>query len=95
MGSRFARTVVDLFVRRYYNVVETFGGKTKVVGGNFCQVLPVVRNVSALAVSINRRLTKNMRANDDPDSSDCLLKLGNANPEIQEEVSPNTIKIPR
>ena len=75
-----------------------FGGKTIVFGGDFRQVLPVVRKGTrgqiidaALRSSYlwkgmrQLRLVSNMRAHNDPWFADYLLRVGNGTEEADEE----------
>src|SRR4051812_8063607 len=75
-----------------------FGGKTIVFGGDFRQVLPVVRKGSRgqiIDASLRRsnlwkgmrqlRLVKNMRAQNDRWFADYLLRIGNGIEETDEE----------
>ncbi|XP_062093997.1 uncharacterized protein LOC133800034 [Humulus lupulus] len=95
---------LDKMLRDITDVDVTFGGKVVILGGDFRQVLPVVRKgtreeqvrsslvYSYLWPSLTKfHLIENMRARLDPAFSDYVLKVGNGMP-------PNTvnemIKIP-
>ncbi|KAJ9557871.1 hypothetical protein OSB04_012485 [Centaurea solstitialis] len=93
------RTIQDLIGNRL-----PFGGKIIVMGGDFRQVLPVVRRgtqaqvvdstlrMSPLWSAIKKiPLTINMRASTDPWFSEFLLRVGNGNEEM---VANNFIRIP-
>lgn len=108
MVPKDAITIVDKLLKDITNVNLPFGGKIFVFGGDFRQVLPVVRHATRTSIIENcikrsplwskvkiRRLVQNMRANNDPEFKNWLLKLGNGDLEIQHEISEDTIKIPR
>ncbi|XP_035539697.1 uncharacterized protein LOC118344048 [Juglans regia] len=95
---------LDKMLRDINDSELTFGGKVIVFGGDFRQVLPVVRkgtrqeHVDASLVSsylwptlIKLRLTENMRARLDPVFSEYVLELGNGMPPITID---ETVKIP-
>ncbi|KAG7946157.1 hypothetical protein I3843_14G024500, partial [Carya illinoinensis] len=95
---------LDKMLRDINDSELTFGGKVVVFGGDFRQVLPVVRkgtrqeHVDASLVSsylwptlIKFHLTENMRARLDPTFSEYVLGLGNGMPPITVD---ETIKIP-
>ncbi|KAG6706177.1 hypothetical protein I3842_07G211900 [Carya illinoinensis] len=95
---------LDKMLRDINDSELTFGGKVVVFGGDFRQVLPVVRkgtrqeHVDASLVSsylwptlIKFHLTENMRARLDPAFSEYVLGLGNGMPPITVD---ETIKIP-
>ncbi|KAG2705438.1 hypothetical protein I3760_05G053100 [Carya illinoinensis] len=94
---------LDKMLRDINDSDLTFGGKVVVFGGDFRQVLPVVRkgtrqeHVDASLVSsylwptlIKFHLTENMRARLDPVFSEYVLELGNEMPPITVD---ETIKI--
>jgi ATP-dependent DNA helicase PIF1 len=75
-----------------------FGGKTVVFGGDFRQVLPVVRKGSRAQIvgaSLRKsylwefmrhlKLVRNMRAQSDPWFADYLLRIGNGTEEVNED----------
>ncbi|XP_050337773.1 ATP-dependent DNA helicase pif1-like [Bactrocera neohumeralis] len=108
MVPKDAINIVDKLFKDITNVNLPFGGKIFVFGGDFRQVLPVVRHATRTSIIENcikrsplwskvkiRRLVQNMRANNDPEFKNWLLKLGNGDLEIQHEISEDTIKIPR
>ena len=90
-----ARTlnVVDRLLKDLTGSSQPFGGKFFILGGDFCQVLPVVRHGSRAAIIASslknsplwpsfqkRTLTTNMRALQDPDHhlfTNWLLRIGN------------------
>ena len=91
----------DIMGRRH----QPFGGKTVVFGGDFRQVLPVVRKGSrgqiidaTLRSSYlwkgmrQLRLVTNMRAHNDPWFADYLLRVGNGTEETDEE---GNIRLPQ
>ncbi|KAG6713098.1 hypothetical protein I3842_05G134100 [Carya illinoinensis] len=95
---------LDKMLRDINDSELIFGGKVIVFGGDFRQVLPVVRkgtrqeHVDASLVSsylwptlIKFHLTENMRARLDPVFSEYVLELGNGMPPITVD---ETIKIP-
>jgi ATP-dependent DNA helicase PIF1 len=76
-----------------------FGGKTVVFGGDFRQVLPVVRKGSRAQIvgaSLRKsylwefmrhlKLVRNMRAQTDPWFADYMLRIGNGTEEIMKMV---------
>jgi ATP-dependent DNA helicase PIF1 len=87
-----------------------FGGKTVVLGGDFRQVLPVVRKGSRAQIvgaSLRRlylwesmchlKLVRNMRAQSDPWFTDYLLHIGGGTEEVNGDGSvriPNEICVP-
>ncbi|XP_062186026.1 ATP-dependent DNA helicase PIF1-like [Phragmites australis] len=81
-----------------------FGGKTIVFGGDFGQVLPVVRKgtrAQIINATLRRsylwknmqkpRLVRNMRAQSDPWFSNYLLRIGNG---TEETVKDDNVKVP-
>jgi ATP-dependent DNA helicase PIF1 len=75
-----------------------FGGKTDVFGGDFRQVLPVVRKGSRAQIvdaSLRKsylwefmrhlKLVHNMRAETDPWFADYMLRIGNGTEEVNED----------
>jgi energy-coupling factor transporter ATP-binding protein EcfA2 len=75
-----------------------FGGKTDVFGGDFRQVLPVVRKGSRAQIvdaSLRKsylwefmrhlKLVRNMRAETDPWFADYMLRIGNGTEEVNED----------
>ena len=81
-----------------------FGGKTVVFGGDFRQVLPVVRKGSRAQIvdaSLRRsylwdcmrhlKLVRNMRAHSDPWFADYLLRIGNG---IEETNADGDVRLP-
>ncbi|XP_023734550.1 uncharacterized protein LOC111882412 [Lactuca sativa] len=106
-ASMAKRQVVEAFDRTMQDisgVALPFGGKIMVLGGDFRQVLPVVRRGtraqivdSSLRMSplwssiINLRLTINMRALTDPWFSNFLLRVGDG---VEETVDGSFIRIP-
>ncbi|CAH1432688.1 unnamed protein product [Lactuca virosa] len=104
MAKRHALEAVDPTMKDITGVMLPFGGKIMVLGGDFRQVLPVVRRgtraqsvnssirISPLWSSIVKlRLTINMRALTDPWFSDFLLRVGDG---VEETVQGNFIRIP-
>ncbi|EFE88057.1 hypothetical protein BIFBRE_05094, partial [Bifidobacterium breve DSM 20213 = JCM 1192] len=74
----------------------SFGGKTVVFGGDFRQVLPIVRKGSRAQIvgaSLRRshlwdhmqhlRLVHNMRAQNDREFADYLLRIGDGTEEVK------------
>jgi hypothetical protein len=81
-----------------------FGGKTIVFGGDFRQVLPVVRKGTRAQIinsTLRRsylwgymhqlRLVQNMRAQSDPWFSDYLLRIGNG---VEETIDQDYVRLP-
>ena len=81
-----------------------FGGKTVVFGGDFRQVLPVVRKgtrAQIINATLRRsylwdnmrqlRLVRNMRAQSDPWFSEFLLRIGNG---VEETIEQDYVKLP-
>ncbi|KAI3515541.1 hypothetical protein L1887_14440 [Cichorium endivia] len=104
MAKRQAVEAVDRSMQDITGENLPFGGKIMVMGGDFRQVLPVVKRgtraqivdasvrMSRLWRSVIRlRLTLNMRAVTDPWFSDFLLRVGDGNEETVEE---SFIRIP-
>ncbi|XP_074282715.1 uncharacterized protein LOC141607255 [Silene latifolia] len=98
MAKRENIEAVNMLFQDVCNSSELFGGKVIVFGGEFRQVLPVIPRrtqqeaVEASIVSFpiwqqltKFQLTENIRAKEDPEFSDFLLKLGNG--ELQTEES--------
>ena len=91
MAPSYALKVVDILFRDIMNVSVPFGGKVMVLGGDFRQVLPVVRfaNRSQLVAANLKsselwsyfkiiRLNKNMRTEPgEEEFSEWLIKFGN------------------
>ncbi|XP_012841137.1 PREDICTED: uncharacterized protein LOC105961450 [Erythranthe guttata] len=90
MAKRWAIENVDKLFKDIMGNDEHFGGKVVVFGGDFRQVLPVVprgtihQTISASLVKsrlwhkmIKFSLSKNMRAQKDPEFGDFLLRVGN------------------
>ncbi|GKD46430.1 ATP-dependent DNA helicase PIF1-like protein [Tanacetum coccineum] len=104
MAKRQAVEAIDRTMQDITGVRLPFGGKVMVLGGDFRQVLPVVKRGtraqivdSSLKMSplwagiIKMRLTINMRARADPWFSDFLLRVGNG---IEETIDGSYIRIP-
>jgi ATP-dependent DNA helicase PIF1 len=81
--------IVDLIFQDLIGVQTPFGGKVVVLGGDFRQVLPVIRKGSRCAIIASTirkssiwplfqtfKLKRNMRAITDPDFSKWLLDIG-------------------
>lgn len=107
MVPKDALAVVDRLLRDITGVNLPYGGKIILFGGDFRQVLPVVRHgnrTTIVETTIKRsplwanvtllKLTTNMRANEDPVFNEWLLKLGNGDLEIQTDFAPDAIQIP-
>ena len=91
MAPSYALKAVDILFRDIMNVNVPFGGKIMVLGGDFRQVLPVVRSANRsqlVAASLKSselwsyfkiiRLNKNMRTEPgEEEFSEWLIKLGN------------------
>ncbi|CAH1436505.1 unnamed protein product [Lactuca virosa] len=104
MAKRQAVEAVDRTMQDITDEKLSFGGKIMVMGGDFIQVLPVVRRgtraqivdsslqMSPLWASVKRlRLNINMRAVNDPWFSDFLLRVGDGKEETLDE---SFIRIP-
>nr|KAJ0223153.1 hypothetical protein LSAT_V11C200065140 [Lactuca sativa] len=104
MAKRQAVEAVDRTMQDITDEKLPFGGKIMVMGGDFRQVLPVVRRgtraqivdsslrMSPLWASVKRlRLSINMRAVNDPWFSDFLLRVGDGKEETLDE---SYIRIP-
>lgn len=104
MTKRQAFEALDRTMQDITDSHMPFGGKVMVLGGDFRQVLPVVRRgtraqivdssirMSPLWPSIKKmRLTHNMRAQSDPWFSEFLLRVGDG---VEEKVDGNYIRIP-
>jgi hypothetical protein len=104
MTHRKAFEALDTTLRDITGVEMPFGGKVMILGGDFRQVLPVVprgskaQMIDACIVKSplwNKikvlRLKHNMRAQQDPEFADFLLRVGDGNePFVQDDM----IKIP-
>ncbi|KAL6196751.1 hypothetical protein ACLB2K_032365 [Fragaria x ananassa] len=90
MMNRFAFEALDQTFRDITSLELPFGGKVMIFGGDFRQVLPVVRKgtrsqmVQSSLVNATfwryvkiLRLTQNMRSINDPEFSEFLLRVGN------------------
>ncbi|XP_024990585.1 ATP-dependent DNA helicase PIF1-like [Cynara cardunculus var. scolymus] len=104
MAKRQAVEALDRTMQDITGVRLPFGGKIMIMGGDFRQVLPVMRHgtraqivdsslrMSPIWSSIKKlRLTINMRALTDPWFSDFLLRVGDGD---EESVDGNFIRIP-
>ncbi|KAD4385908.1 hypothetical protein E3N88_26077 [Mikania micrantha] len=104
MAKRQAIEAVDRTFQDITGVSLPFGGKIMVMGGDFRQVLPVIkRGTRAQVVDASlrmsplwlltkkMRLTTNMRTINDPWFSDFLLRVGDGN---EETVEGSFIRIP-
>ncbi|XP_022008025.1 uncharacterized protein LOC110907339 [Helianthus annuus] len=104
MAKRQAIEAVDRTLKDIIGVNLPFGGKIMVMGGDFRQVLPVVKRGtraqivdSSLRMSPlwhltkKMRLTINMRALNDPWYSDFLLRVGDGS---EESIEGSYIRIP-
>ncbi|CAA0809737.1 PIF1 helicase [Striga hermonthica] len=104
MAKRDTIEALDLALQDLCGSAEIFGGKVIVFGGDFRQVLPVVRRgnrketVDACLTSSDLwpqlkklKLTENMRARLDPWFTEMLLKIGNGQETTFED---DLIKIP-
>ena len=104
MAKRQAVEAFDRTMQDITGVKLPFGGKIMVMGGDFRQVLPVVRRgtraqivdssmrMSPLWSSIKKiRLTLNMRARIDPWFADFLLRVGDG---VEEAMEESFIRIP-
>ncbi|KAK9065053.1 hypothetical protein SSX86_016437 [Deinandra increscens subsp. villosa] len=104
MAKRQAIEAVDRTLQDITGVNLPFGGKVMVMGGDFRQVLPVIKRGTRAQIvdasirmsplwSITRvmRLTINMRALNDPWFSDFLLRVGDG---TEESIEGSFIRIP-
>ncbi|KAJ9544141.1 hypothetical protein OSB04_023848 [Centaurea solstitialis] len=104
MAKRQALEALDRTMQNLIGSTFPFGGKIMVMGGDFRQVLPVVRRgtraqivdsslrMSPLWSAIKKvRLTINMSSFTDPWFSEFLLRVGSGNEEM---VADNLIRIP-
>nr|XP_009796604.1 PREDICTED: ATP-dependent DNA helicase PIF4-like isoform X1 [Nicotiana sylvestris] len=95
--------LLDLLLKDLMDSTILFGGKVVVLGGDFRQTLPVVRNgkkedfinesllYSHIWEELERlRLFENMRAKDDPSFYNYLLRIGNGEEKVN---STNKIEI--
>ncbi|KAG6705847.1 hypothetical protein I3842_07G198300, partial [Carya illinoinensis] len=95
MSTKHSIEALDKMLQDINDTDLPFGGKVIVFGGDFRQVLPVIRNStkeqqidssldSSYLWSILKKikLTKNMRAKLDPDFSHYLIEVGNGNAPI-------------
>ena len=104
MMNRFAFEALDQTFRDITSLELPFGGKVMIFGGDFRQVLPVVRKgtrsqmVQSSLVNATfwryvkiLRLTQNMRSINDPEFSEFLLRVGNGE---QPTVVEDMIQLP-
>ncbi|KAK9059208.1 hypothetical protein SSX86_021827 [Deinandra increscens subsp. villosa] len=104
MAKRQAIKAVDRTLQYITGVNLPFGGKVMVMGGDFRQVLPVIKRGTRAQIvdaslrksplwSLTRvmRLTINMRALTDPWFSDFLLRVGDG---TEETIEGSFIRIP-
>ncbi|KAL6225029.1 hypothetical protein ACLB2K_003881 [Fragaria x ananassa] len=104
MMNRFAFEALDQTFRDITSLELPFGGKVMIFGGDFRQVLPVVRKgtrsqmVQSSLVNATfwryvkiLRLTQNMRSINDPKFSEFLLRVGNGE---QPTVVEDMIQLP-
>ncbi|KAJ0614373.1 putative DNA helicase [Helianthus annuus] len=104
MAKRQAIEAVDRTLQDIIDVSLPFGGKIMVMGGDFRQVLPVIKRgtraqivdsslrMSPLwSLTKKMRLTINMRAINDPWYSDFLLRVGDG---TEESIEGSFIRIP-
>ncbi|XP_073152119.1 uncharacterized protein [Henckelia pumila] len=104
MANRYAFEAVSQTFQDIMDNQLPFGGKTIIVGGDFRQVLPVVKRESMrdqIAASISRssfwnsvkilHLQQNMRSAQDIEFSQFLLRVGDG---LEENVGGNFIKLP-
>ncbi|XP_073059734.1 uncharacterized protein [Primulina eburnea] len=104
MANRYAFESVSKSFQDIMEIQIVFGGKTMVFGGDFRQVLPVVKRGSKaeqIAASISRstfwhcvkiiHLQQNMRSAQDIDFSQFLLRIGDG---LQHTVNRDFIKLP-
>ncbi|XP_055387806.1 ATP-dependent DNA helicase pif1-like [Condylostylus longicornis] len=77
MAPGTALEIVNLVFQDLIDYKLPFGGKVVILGGDFRQVLPVVRKGSRCTVIETFKLERNMRAITDPDFSQWLLNVGN------------------
>jgi len=100
-------TVVDRLLKDIMGSQTPFGGKPVLFAGDFRQILPVVRRGTRSAIvlaSIKQNslwrntekfeLTQNMRAGNDADFADWLLRLGNGQLPAVNGIE-DTVEIPR
>jgi ATP-dependent DNA helicase PIF1 len=99
MTKRLAVEALDYSMRDIMGRKDLpFGGKTVVFGGDFRQVLPVVRKGSRAQIvgaSLGKsylwefmrhlKLVRNMRAQTDPWFADYMLRIGNGTEEVNED----------
>ncbi|XP_009790171.2 uncharacterized protein [Nicotiana sylvestris] len=104
MANKRMLEVFDLLLKDFMNTKVLFGGKVVVLGGDFRQTLPVVRNgnkkdfinESLLCSRIwneleKLRLLENMRAKTDPAFCDYLIRIENGQERVN---STNKIEFP-
>jgi len=107
MVPKHALTVLDRLLKDVMQSDELFGGKCILFGGDFRQILPVVRNGNRVKICEESvkfshiwpqieqfELSTNMRANEDKVFSEWLLQLGNGTLPIKTKVSSAAIEIP-
>jgi hypothetical protein len=113
-ASMTKRQAVEALDRSMRDIMDKpdlpFGGKTVVFGGDFRQVLPVIRKGTRAQIvdaSLSRselwkcmtqlKLVRNMRAQNDPDFAEYLLRIGNGTEETNENgdiLLPTSICVP-
>ncbi|PIA35178.1 hypothetical protein AQUCO_03600084v1 [Aquilegia coerulea] len=104
MSHRFTFECLDRSLQDVTDIQLPFGGKVIVLGGDFRQVLPIVRH-GTVAQTINAcitssslwkdvhilRLSENMRARSDPSFSEYLLHIGDG---LQPCILDDMIQLP-
>lgn len=108
MVTKDALAVLDRLLRELTGLDMAYGGKIIVFGGDFRQVLPVVRRGNRVTIVqacvkssplwaqvARRKLTTNMRAAGDLEFATWLLSLGDGTLPIQEHVTSDSVEIPK
>lgn len=108
MVTKDALSVLDRLLRELTDLDMSYGGKIIVFGGDFRQVLPVVRRGNRVTIVescvkssplwpqvARRKLTTNMRAADDVEFATWLLSLGDGSLPIQQHVTSESVEIPK
>ena len=89
MSPYYALEAIDKFLQELMKISSPFGGKIMVFGGDWMQCLPVIQHGTRAMILEqtvknyrNRHrvkeytLTQNMRANDDSNYAEWILKIG-------------------
>ncbi|KAB2602049.1 hypothetical protein D8674_003054 [Pyrus ussuriensis x Pyrus communis] len=89
-----ASSITRSNVQRLNNIDLPFGGKIMIFGGDFRQVLPVIRKGTKselIQASVILKLKQNMRSINDCEFSEFLLRVGDGNEDV---IMDDMVKLP-